>query len=598
MQINPKPSPERYRVCYQVVLGPITENMSNRFVRRRWQMPTTTNKFFLSFVYLLAVANLAMGQSSSQKTNLPLSAERLFSPDRVTEIQIELNENDWDEIRSQTRTFGEALTKQLAENPFTYVKGNITIDGTVIKDVGIRKKGFLGSLNTERPSLKIKFKQYTDQTPVAGLDRLTLNNNNQDAARVCQFISYKMYRDSGTIAPRCGFTKVTVNGKYLGIYSNVESIKADFLRRSYGDSSGELFEGTVADFFPNWIQKFEAKNKQASLSSLQKISEVLQEDELDFDTLGKLIDVDAFIRFWAMESLLGFWDGYCSNQNNFFIYRHPKNEKFYFIPWGTDSCLSDSFPFPPYRIRPRSVHAKAIIPNRLYRSEESKADYIETLKTFLDKHWQEEELLAELQRLEKMLRPHLLEDNRSFDQTLDGYREFIRGRRAAIESEFKDGPPELKSREKQPVYFVTVGTAEVSFKTKWFTERPKAIPGIGEATVNLIVDGKPIELTDVGVFAKTDDRNESNAAIVVVGQRVSNKKTIILAASMPKSQFNPGDKPIPVGGILMQPSSLGMWGGKMRMASGTANLKQASIELGKPIEGTLSLTITKMKGTK
>jgi len=224
-------------------------------------MQTAASKILFNFVCLLSIANLALGQTDSQKTNLPLSADRLFAPDRVTEIKIALSEKDWDKIRSQTRTFGEALTKQLPDNPFTYVKGNITIDGTVIKDVGIRKKGFLGSLNTERPSLKIKFKQYTDQTPIAGLDRLTLNNNNQDAARVCQFFSYKMYRDSGTIAPRCGFAKVTVNGKYLGIYSNVESIKSDFLRRGYGDSSGALFEGTVTDFFPNWIHKFEAKGR-------------------------------------------------------------------------------------------------------------------------------------------------------------------------------------------------------------------------------------------------------------------------------------------------------------------------------------------------
>ena len=518
----------------------------------------------------------------------------MFATDHVTEIKIELSPKDWDQIRNQTRTWQQALTKQIAVKPFTYVRGRITIDGTVIKDVGIRKKGFLGSLNTERPSLKVKFKQYTDQTPVRGLDRLTLNNNNQDAARVCQFISYKLYRDSGTVAPRCGFAKVTVNGEYLGIYSNVESIKPDFLQRGFGDSSGALFEGTVADFLPNWIQKFEPKNKRASASSLIEIGEALQADELDLEALDQLIDIKAFVRFWAMESLLGFWDGYCSNQNNFYIYSKPGNGKFYFIPWGTDSCLSDSFPIPPHRIRPRSVHAKAIIPNRLYRNEKTKADYVETLNSFLDKHWQEDQLLAELDRLAKMLRPHLLEDNKSFDETLDGYRNFIEGRRAAIKREFKNGPPKLKSRHKQPVYFKQVGAAEVSFKTNWFARRPKKIPGVGEATVNLIVDGKPVELSDVGVYAKTDDRNQSNASIVLVGKRKSNGKTIILAASMPKSQFKPSDKPIPVGGALIQPSAIGMLGAKMRMAWGTANLKQASSKLGKPIEGTLSLTITKM----
>ena len=51
-----------------------------------------------------------------------------------------------------------------------------------------------------------------------------------------------------TRSPRCNFAKVTVNGKYLGIYSNVESVKSPFLERAFGDSSGGLFEGTVVDW--------------------------------------------------------------------------------------------------------------------------------------------------------------------------------------------------------------------------------------------------------------------------------------------------------------------------------------------------------------
>ena len=38
--------------------------------------------------------------------------------------------------------------------------------------VGIRKKGFLGSLDEVRPSLKIKFDHFREQEPIPGLDRL------------------------------------------------------------------------------------------------------------------------------------------------------------------------------------------------------------------------------------------------------------------------------------------------------------------------------------------------------------------------------------------------------------------------------------------
>ena len=42
-------------------------------------------------------------------------------------------------------------------------------------------------------------------------------------------------------------------------------------------------------------------------------------DELN-DRLDELVDLHEFVTFWAMESLIGFWDGYSGNQNNFFVY--------------------------------------------------------------------------------------------------------------------------------------------------------------------------------------------------------------------------------------------------------------------------------------
>ena len=55
--------------------------------------------------------------------------------------------------------------------------------------------------------------------------------------------------------------------------------------------------------------------------------------------IGKIVDLDSFYTFWAMEGLLGFWDGYSGNRNNFFIYLNPDTEKFHFIPWGADSLF-------------------------------------------------------------------------------------------------------------------------------------------------------------------------------------------------------------------------------------------------------------------
>ena len=241
----------------------------------------------------------------------------------------------------------DALGKSLSDSPFTYFKGNVIVDGVRIEDVGIRKKGFLGSLSEDRPSLKIKFAKYKDQTPIAELDRLTLNNNHQDGSRLSQYLASQLFNASGTIAPRCNFAKVTVNGRNLGIYSNLESIRPPFLRR-FGNETGALYEGTVTDFFPELIDKFELKNKRAHRDDIKRIAEILQQEQIDVEALGRHLDIDSFVRYWAMESLIGFWDGYTNDQNNFLLYKNPQNSKLYFIPWGVDSAFTQTMPLPPY----------------------------------------------------------------------------------------------------------------------------------------------------------------------------------------------------------------------------------------------------------
>lgn len=538
---------------------------------------------------------LAQSKAKTRHQTGELTATRLFAPDRISKIQITLKPEDWDKIRLQSRTFSEALTKELPEKIFTYVKGDVVIDGVSIKDVGIRKKGFIGSLNSDRPSLKIKFAEYVDQSPAVGLDRLTLNNNNQDPGRICQFLSYKLFRDSGTHTPRCGFAAVTVNGKYLGIYSNVEPIKSDFLKHSFGSSSGALYEGTVTDFFDKYVDKFESKNKSAKTKHIAAVTKILAADELSDEQiaeLDQLVDLESFQKYWAMESLIGFWDSYCSNQNNYYLYRDSETRKFHFIPWGADSAFTESSPIPPYFTRPRSVHGKAVLPNRLYQNEEIQSAYKSTLMSFLDKHWNEKELLAEVDRLEALLEEQILEDNRGFKLSLNKYRQFIKTRRESLVEEYKDGIPVLKPRTSMPVYMKNLGTVSATFSTKWYEKDPGKASDEQELELMMNINGKKIELEDSYVYAMTDQMDSNNSTVVIVGKSKATGKQIIVAAGLPTSEFlssSPGPKS--AGGVVMQPGTFGMLNAKFKMMFGTIEFEEASTTKGEPVIGKFKMEI-------
>jgi hypothetical protein len=81
----------------------------------------------------------------------------MFDPARVVEVDIRMPADDWDRLRAQERTLvsllrGDCLARPF-HNPFTWFSARVTIDGHVRENAGIRKKGFLGSLDTVKPAL-------------------------------------------------------------------------------------------------------------------------------------------------------------------------------------------------------------------------------------------------------------------------------------------------------------------------------------------------------------------------------------------------------------------------------------------------------------
>ncbi len=67
----------------------------------------------------------------------------------------------------------------------------------------------------------------------------------------------------------------------------------------------------------------------------------------------QMLDLDQFIRLYAMEFYLKHWDGYAGNQNNTYIYNDVdavaapglNNVKFKMIPWGIDQTFQPDRPF-------------------------------------------------------------------------------------------------------------------------------------------------------------------------------------------------------------------------------------------------------------
>ena len=164
---------------------------------------------------------------------------------------------------------------------------------------------------------------------------------------------------------RCNFARVLVNGKPIGqgvagvnspgVYVNAEPIMKRYIERNFnGNMNGNLYELEHRDDF------ISARMPFIGVESLSKFDDKadlkLADDQIAAHGLAganQMLDLDQFIKIYAMEFLLKHWDGYSDNTNNTYLYNDVNavaspgvgNVKFKMIPWGIDQILQPQHSF-------------------------------------------------------------------------------------------------------------------------------------------------------------------------------------------------------------------------------------------------------------
>ena len=548
----------------------------------------------------LAAFMLAATGSTADKK---LTFAELFPADRVLDVQITVAEKDWEKIRHQSRNFVSALhekrkTKPI-DGPYEYVNADVTIDGVKFGKVGLRKKGFIGSQSTSRPSLKIKLNHTDKERNIGGLTNLTMNNNKQDGSIVSQYMGYAIFNAAGSTAPRCAFAKVTVNGKNLGIYSHVESMRKPLLARGFGNDAGTLYEGTVVDFYEDWEGSLEHKrgDDKPGREKIRQLIQLLESEEASEEAIGRLVDLDSFYRFWAIEGLLGFWDGYSGNANNFFIYLNPKTDRFHFMPWGADALFRKRSMLNFNFRAPISVKTKGRVAYRLYQLPEGRERYRKTLHALLNEHWDEDKLLAECDRIEALIQPHLSREQQRFSRSLDGTRDFIEARRRDLMKETGGGMPEWRKEPKAPPVIAAIGKIKAKFSATWMEDSPRERTNIGKVELSLSMNGKKIALKDAGVHASWTGSfgRSSKPSVRFVARRASDDEQVSLDLSLDENSFKVGDG-IQSGGVFKEGRGFSFGPLGMQFVSGKTKLTAAGMKEGDKVEGEFVGDIMKLIG--
>jgi len=311
-----------------------------------------------------------------------------FRHDRVQPIELRVTQAEWDAMIEHMHAYaaidGAMRTGRWfrADMVYTNAQGH----AEVVPEVGFRTRGNTTRVVPEdelgayhRAHFKLKVDATFDLVPgtpehaardarrFRGVKELALKwGRDDDPSQIRELFAYEMFRRIGVPAPRTTPVALTFiigdTPVYFGLYLGIEQVDKPFLTKRLGsdDNDGDLYkclwlhEGPATlepitnpravgvedwerDYRPSYdLQTNEETSDHARLHEL-----VDQLDALSGDALAAWLDVhfevDLFLRWLAMNVLIGMPDDYWAMGNNYYLYFGP--ERGLFLPWDYDHGL-------------------------------------------------------------------------------------------------------------------------------------------------------------------------------------------------------------------------------------------------------------------
>ena len=266
----------------------------------------------------------------------------------------------------------ESQAKKLREDARHYAKCKLietTADGeTIYADVAIKLKGAAGSFREldDRPAFTLNMHKHAKDQTFHALEKFHLNNSVQDESYLCEWICSDIARDAKVPATRVTHARVWLNDRDLGLYVLKEGFDQPFLKRQFGDASGNFYDGGFLQDIDVELEKDSGQgpNDHSDLRALQAACQE-PDPEKRWPAIEERLDVDRFLSFMALELMTAHWDGYTPNKNNYRIYFAPPEGKARFLPHGMDQMFGDpGFPILEYH---EPMVASAVMHNPEWR---------------------------------------------------------------------------------------------------------------------------------------------------------------------------------------------------------------------------------------
>lgn len=310
----------------------------------------------------------------------PLTGD-LYDASVLRTIFLDFDSSDWE---SELEDF---------YNTDVEVPAMMTVDGKKYPGVGVHFRGAssyfavkAGSKRSLNVSVDFTDEKLALRTPAAaakagkdgkegaGYTTLNLLNSHEDPTFMSSVL-YSTIANRYIPAPRANFVRIVINGESWGVYVNVEQFNKDFVMRNFhtkevGEklAKGAGKEGHEArwkvkgnpgakagleytgESLAAYKQKYQIKSSDndadwRDLVNLCKVLNTTPADQLEA-ALAPILDVDATLKFLALDVVLANGDGYWTRSSDYSIYKDAAG-RFHLVPHDMNEAFQSTLMGPP-----------------------------------------------------------------------------------------------------------------------------------------------------------------------------------------------------------------------------------------------------------
>jgi spore coat protein CotH len=273
------------------------------------------------------------------------STAALYDPATLRTVFLQFEESDWEQALADFK------------NTDVDVPATVIVDGKTYKDVGVHFRGMSSYMMVPegaKRSLNLSFDFAHDNQTLNGYRTVNLLNANGDPTFL-RAVIYSEIARAYIPAPRINYMRTVINGESWGIYLNAQQFNKDFLRDNFGTEKGARWKvpgspggrggmeylGQDASEYKR-IYDIRTKDDPKAWGDLIRLFRVLNEtppEKLEA-ALAPILDVDAALKFLAVDVALVNSDGYWTRASDYNIYQDEKG-RFHVIPHDMNEALAD-----------------------------------------------------------------------------------------------------------------------------------------------------------------------------------------------------------------------------------------------------------------